>query len=74
MNPKNALLLAKHPEIPYIPAFMKGLGRVMPKGDKLIVPHNAVLQYGPPAKIKYNDIASILKQVEHDLVALGHRA
>lgn len=70
LKPGVALLLSKHPDIPYVPVFMKGMGRVMPKGDNLIVPHNSELRYGNPVRIKFEDIPSILTQVEHDLIAL----
>jgi len=49
---------------------MKGMGRVMPKGDNLIVPYNSELRYGTPVKIQVQDIPSILRQIEEDIVAL----
>ena len=73
LKPGVALLLLKRPDIPYVPAFMKGLGRVMPKGDNLIVPHNSALRYGSAVKIKTGDVPSILKQIEYDLAALSER-
>lgn len=71
LKPGIALLLSKHPEIPYVPAFMRGMGRIMPKGDNLMVPYNSSLKYGKPAKVTANDIPTILSQIEHDLMALS---
>lgn len=71
LKPGVALLLSKRPDIPYVPAFMKGMGKVMPKGDTLIVPYNSTLHYGGPIKVCTNDLSSILIQVEKDLLLVG---
>ena len=70
LKPGVALLLSKRPDIPYVPAFMKGMGKIMPKGDSLIIPYNSTLRYGTPVKVSVNDVSSIMLQVEKDLIQL----
>lgn len=70
LKPGIALLLTKLPHIPYVPAFLKGLGRIMPKGDNLLVPYNSSLRFGNPVRITSSDIATIMLQVEKDLLKL----
>ena len=42
------ILLEKNPHIPVIPVFLDGLGRTLPKGEKLLVPFNGSIQIGEP--------------------------
>jgi 1-acyl-sn-glycerol-3-phosphate acyltransferase len=64
------LLLKERPHIKYIPAFMKGMGKTMPKGNPLIVPYNSSLKFGQPALAQSSDIEAIVAQVEADILAL----
>ena len=32
------LLLKKYPNIAYIPVYMTGMGRILPKGERLLIP------------------------------------
>jgi len=41
-----AILLSKNPNVPFIPVYMKGLGKVMPKGDGLLVPQECSIIIG----------------------------
>jgi 1-acyl-sn-glycerol-3-phosphate acyltransferase len=66
LKPGIALVLKERPHIKYIPAYMKGMGKAMPKDDSLIVPHNASLVYGEPTLIQSTDVDEILKQMEND--------
>ena len=64
------VVLAQRPEIPYVPVFMTGMGKAMPKGDALIVPHIVKIIFGEPAFVKSRQSAEIMKQIEDDLLAL----
>jgi 1-acyl-sn-glycerol-3-phosphate acyltransferase len=70
LKPGVALVLSQRPHVKYVPAYMKGMGKAMPKDDSLIVPHNSRLRYGKPTIIKSNDISEIMQQIEADLNAL----
>ncbi len=64
------IILSQRPEIKFVPAYMKGMGKAMPKGDSLIVPFNSSLTYGVPSKINscnVDDIVAQIKQTFNDL-------
>lgn len=60
-------LLSRRPEIPYIPIFMKGMGRVLPKGEKLLVPFDSYLAIGPKCYTKQHEVTLIVKEVEESV-------
>lgn len=64
------LILQQRPDIQIVPAYMKGMGKVMPKGDSLIIPFNSKLVYGKPRRIIFESIADILDQIENDFKEL----
>lgn len=70
LKPGIGLILSQRPEIKYIPAYMTGMGKAMPKGDNLIVPTSSTLTFGQPKKINTNKVDEILKQIEHDFIQL----
>lgn len=69
-KPGIGLVLSQRPDIKYIPAFMTGMGKVMPKGDNLIVPFNSSLTFGQPTKIRTANVDDILKQIQEDFEKL----
>lgn len=64
LKPGVALVLLQRPHIKYVPAFMKGMGKAMPKEDSLIVPFNCKLLYGTPQSIAGTDVDEILKKMQ----------
>ena len=66
LKPGVGLVLAQRPEIKYVPAFMKGMGNAMPKGDNLLVPFNSSLRFGKPASIDTPAVNAILQQIQDD--------
>jgi len=64
------ILLSQRPHIKYVPAYMKGMGKAMPKGDSLIVPFNSTLKFGKPKSILNEDVKAILEQIEYDFLYL----
>ena len=57
------ILLSQRPKIKFVPAYMKGMGKAMPKDDNLIVPFNSTLTYGKPTEIASNDVNDIVQQI-----------
>lgn len=70
LKPGVALVLSKRPSVKYVPAYMKGMGKAMPKSDSLIVPHASSILYGRPTLIRSNDVTDILQQIEADMNTL----
>ncbi|MDB9960461.1 1-acyl-sn-glycerol-3-phosphate acyltransferase [Oceanihabitans sp.] len=58
------IILSQRPEIKFIPAYMKGMGKAMPKDDSLIVPFNSSLTFGKPTKILSKDVVQIVEQIK----------
>jgi 1-acyl-sn-glycerol-3-phosphate acyltransferase len=67
LKPGIGKVLSLRPDIKYVPVFMYGMGKAMPKGDGLILPTNARLLYGQPTTINKPKISDILQQIEADL-------
>jgi len=70
LKPGIAMILQKRPNIQIVPAYMKGMGKAMPKGDSLILPFNSKLIYGKPRIIKSKTITNILQEIENDFKEL----
>ncbi len=64
------ILLSQRPEIKFVPAYMKGMGKAMPKDDNLIVPFNSTLIYGKPTKIIDTNVDGIMAQIENEFIEL----
>ena len=73
LKPGIGIILSKRPHIKYVPVFMNGMGKAMPKGDSLIVPYSAKLVFGEPTQIESSDVNEIVKQVEKDLIELKNK-
>jgi len=66
------IVLQKYPNIPYIPVFMQGMGKILPKGESLLVPFDAYVVFGEPSYSKSNEIEEIVIEVEKNIVQLSH--
>jgi len=73
LKPGIGFVLSQRPDIKYVPAYMKGMGKAMPKGDNLIVPFSSSLVYGKPTKIQSQKISDILAQIENDFIDLKNK-
>ena len=49
---------------------MKNMGKIMPKGDGLIVPIESEIVYGKPTYIESNSVSEILSKMKHDIYSL----
>lgn len=70
IKPGIGYVLSQRPTIKYVPAYMKGMGKAMPKDDSLIIPFTSSLVYGKPTFVKSGAIRDIMDQIEADLNAL----
>lgn len=70
LKPGIAMILKERPDIHIVPAYMKGMGKAMPKGDSLIIPFNSRLVYGKPKKLEFDSISDVLDQIQNDFEEL----
>ena len=67
LKPGVALVLTQRPHIKYVPAYMKGMGKAMPKHDSLIVPFASSIVFGQPRAVAQgHGVDEVLKQMEED--------
>lgn len=64
------VLLQKHPNVHYLPVYMSGMGKVLPKGEKLLVPFDSYVLFGEPTLCKSSDIIEIVKEIESNILEL----
>jgi 1-acyl-sn-glycerol-3-phosphate acyltransferase len=70
LKPGVALVLLQRPDVKYVPAYMTGMGKAMPKEDSLIVPFNCRLVYGTPQRISGTEVEPILGKMQDDFNVL----
>lgn len=63
---RHCRILSLRPEVKYIPVFMTGMGRSLPKGKMILLPYKASIYYGMPALVKSTDTHEILEQITGD--------
>lgn len=73
LKPGVALVLSSRPKVKYVPAYMKGMGKAMPKSDNLILPYNSTLIYGEPTSIENIELEKILSQIQRDFIDLSNK-
>ncbi len=67
------VLLQKFPNIPFIPVYLKGMGKILPKGSILPVPYDAQVYFGEPTFCQHQTVEGIVVEVESAIVALKNR-
>lgn len=65
------LLLKMNHNIPYIPVYMKGMGKVLPKGERLLVPFDTYVIFGDPVFCTSTETDEIVKEIENNVIALS---
>ena len=68
-----ALVLAQRPQVTLVPAYMRGMGKAMPKGDSLLVPFNSRMVYGQAQKIESTEIGDILSLIKTNFDQLNSK-
>lgn len=61
------ILLEQRPHVMVIPAFMKGLGKALGKGQTILIPTNSVVIFGEPSTCKAKDVEGIVAEVEEKI-------
>ena len=64
------IILEQRPEIKFVPAYLKGMGKAMPKDDNLIVPFNSSLIYGKPTNVIIKNVDEIMLQIKSEFIEL----
>lgn len=64
------VLLQKFPHIPFIPVYLKGMGKILPKGSILPVPYDAQVYSGEPTFCQHKTVEEIVAEVESAILAL----
>ncbi len=64
------VLLQKHPNVHYLPVYMSGMGKVLPKGEKLLVPFDSYVLFGEPTHCKSHDVTEIVREIEANILEL----
>jgi len=64
------IILQKYPSIPFIPVYMSGMGKVLPKGERLLIPFDTYVVFGEPTFVTTNEVQEIVKEVETQIVVL----
>lgn len=66
-----AIILKKNPGVPFIPVYLDGFGRVMPKDKTIILPMVCKIRFGEPIYIDSSkDVDSILEEVKAAILGL----
>ena len=68
-----AVLLKGNPEVPFIPVYLDGFGRVLPKDAWLIVPLICTVRFGDPVYPKGQSVDAILTEVKEAIINLKNK-
>lgn len=63
-------LAAARPQVPVIPVYIDGFGKILPKGEKLLLPMPARVYIGEPVRLSSTDPAGITREIEAAVIAL----
>lgn len=65
-----AILLKRNPNLYFIPAYLNGFGRVLPKDSSLVLPLVCKVHFGKPMQVDSGDITVILNKVKEAILGL----
>ena len=61
------ILLQRFPHVPFIPVYMKGMGKTLPKGETLLVPFDCYVLFGNPKKTSEKEVEGIVAEVSREV-------
>lgn len=68
-----ARILSQRPQVKYVPVFMTGMGRSLPKGGHFILPYKSSIFYGTPTLARSTDVHEILQQITDDFKVMKEK-
>ena len=68
-----AILLKKNPTVPFIPVYLDGFGRVLPKDSLLIIPLICKVRFGAPLFSSNENIELTLEEVKEAILKLKQK-
>jgi 1-acyl-sn-glycerol-3-phosphate acyltransferase len=63
-------ILSLRPHIRYVPVYLNGMGRSLPKGELLLLPYNSSVNYGKPTLAGGSGPEEIMQQITADFEAM----
>ncbi len=66
LKPGVGMVLSQRPNIKYVTAYMTGLGKALPKNEKLLLPYNSTLAFGELKKVQSTDVGEIMEEIERE--------
>lgn len=66
LKPGIAHILSARPHLKYVPVFLTGMGRSLPKGEILVLPYKSAVNYGEPSFPASRNIPEIMEQITAD--------
>ncbi|MDP4596786.1 MAG: 1-acyl-sn-glycerol-3-phosphate acyltransferase [Crocinitomicaceae bacterium] len=64
------VLLQRNPQVPFVPVYIQGTGKILPKGERLIVPYDAQLIFGPARHTSFTQVAEIVDEIKRAILDL----
>jgi 1-acyl-sn-glycerol-3-phosphate acyltransferase len=65
------LVIAERPHIPFVPVYLKGMGKLLPKGEAVLVPFDNYVRFGTPVYCQGKTVEEIVAEVEKEIMALS---
>jgi 1-acyl-sn-glycerol-3-phosphate acyltransferase len=65
------LVIAERPHIPFVPVYLKGMGKLLPKGEAVLVPFDNYVCFGQPVYWDGKTVEEIVAEVEKEIMALS---
>ena len=65
------IILNRHPQIPFIPVYMTGMGKILPKGEMLLVPFDSYVVFGKAQYCKSSEVEDIVHEIEGKIIELS---
>lgn len=73
IKPGIARVLSERPHIKYIPVYLSGMGKSLPKGESLVLPYKSSVNYGEPARVSNAEPGKIMEEIISNFDALREK-